>query len=475
LKYSIGFIPIIITCFSIYSLSSNSYGQNLIDPSQFLTPSEVEKPIVSISTNKFQYLPGETIIISGSAFNTTGAVNSIITLGVLYGEDSSVLTPDNKAFTGNLTYKTDIRVINGSFSFSSYSNQKEGYYTIVAAFKEQTSGPTLQASELPFAQVRVVNPIFTVPYWMLLFAIACFILLIIVILRSGRLDFATGEILRFVLITGIVASPIVALLFSDSELGINSPISLILKPDVSKDQDALDAIWKNQWFIAVGGMKIDNYMSGILIPFYVIVFGLAGGYLRYLYSTSIKLWNLERSSDATTNNVKIPLFNWNKVPDDQAELIKFKSFLINSFGANWIKEGSIRRENDKIISSSKDQLETITIEAIPSENIAIIKLGDVTYGKLRLEKKQNGDLNVYHIIERRVWSFYQSLTDLALLLLSPLLAIAAWFLLTRAGDVDKFIVALVSLTVGLATNTIISYLTDFTTGQIRTQATGPST
>jgi hypothetical protein len=184
------------------------------------------------------------------------------------------------------------------------------------------------------------------------------------------------------------------------------------------------------------------------------------------------LWHLGTSSDAVTSDVKLPLFSWNKVPDDQEELEKFKSFLVRSFNADWIKEGSIKKEHEKLISTSKDQTKSITILAIESDNIAAVKVGEVFYGTLRLEKQQNGELYTYQIIERKAWSFYQSLADLALLLLSPLLAIAAWFILTRGGDIDKYIVALVSLTVGLATNTIISNLTDFTTQKMKTQTAG---
>lgn len=138
--------------------------------------------------------------------------------------------------------------------------------------------------------------------------------------------------------------------------------------------------------------------------------------------------------------------------------------------ADWINEAtSIKREDGKIVSTSQDQAKTITIQAIESENIATVKFGDVLYSTLRLEKHTNGDLYVHRVVERSVWTFYQSLADLASLLLSPLLAIAAWFILTRGGDIDKYIVALVSFTVGLATNSIISNLTDFTTQKIKTQ------
>jgi hypothetical protein len=52
--------------------------------------------------------------------------------------------------------------------------------------------------------------------------------------------------------------------------------------------------------------------------------------------------------------------------------------------------------------------------------------------------------------------------DLALLALAPLLAIAAWYLLTCRGSIDKYVVATVSFTVGLVTDRIVSYLMGFT-------------
>jgi hypothetical protein len=50
------------------------------------------------------------------------------------------------------------------------------------------------------------------------------------------------------------------------------------------------------------------------------------------------------------------------------------------------------------------------------------------------------------------------------------LAIAAWFILMRGVDIDKFIVALVSFTLGLATYSINSTLTEFTTQRIKAHA-----
>lgn len=411
---------------------------------------------ITLTTNKQQFLPGETVIISGSIFNGTKPLDTSFDLQI------SNATDNQQRFF----YFTQIVSKNGTFTFSGFTAPRDiGTYRM-SAFNSIGSDFLFSGVN----QFEVVNPLLTVQYMMLILAFGCFGGLIFVILKSGQLNFATSEILRFVLISGIVIAPIVGLMFSDSELGINSPISLIVKPQDKNGETQTDAIWQNQWFIAVGGMKINNYMSGILIPIYVIIFGLAGGYLRYLYNTSIKIWHLETTSDVVSSDIRLPLFSWNKVPSDQGELQKFKAFLTKSLNADWIRDGSIVKEGNKIISKSKDEAISITIEAFESNKIASVKLGNAPYGNLFLEKQQD-DLYAYQTIERKTWSFYQSLADLSLLLLSPLLAIAAWFILTRGGDIDKYIVALVSFTVGLATYTIISILTDFTTQRVRTEAT----
>ena len=64
-----------------------------------------------------------------------------------------------------------------------------------------------------------------------------------------------------------------------------------------------------------------------------------------------------------------------------------------------------------------------------------------------------------------------TLKDLALLILSPLLAITTWFLLVQTGVQDQqngnnghtgiFILAVVSFSVGLVTNEIVQYLINF--------------
>ena len=97
-----------------------------------------------------------------------------------------------------------------------------------------------------------------------------------------------SEMARFICISGIALLPLIAFFLTDFEFGVNSIVGLI-------SQNQLDANGKimldingqpvRQWMINFGGDAITNYRSGIQIPFYVIAFGLIGGYLRYLTKT----------------------------------------------------------------------------------------------------------------------------------------------------------------------------------------------
>jgi hypothetical protein len=71
----------------------------------------------------------------------------------------------------------------------------------------------------------------------------------------------------------------------------------------------------------------------------------------------------------------------------------------------------------------------------------------------------------------RTWSFYQSLEDLALLFLSPLLAIAIWFVLFEGGTTGTYAIAVISFTVGLVTEEVIQTLIGFTGSILRVQGT----
>ncbi len=96
------------------------------------------------------------------------------------------------------------------------------------------------------------------------------------------------EITNFLLLTVLVLSPILALLLSDVSLGPNSPVGLVMKHSIENSGQIIsNNIGKpqqgGQWVLNIGGSQRDNYLNGIQIPIFVIVFGIIGGYLRFLY------------------------------------------------------------------------------------------------------------------------------------------------------------------------------------------------
>jgi hypothetical protein len=105
----------------------------------------------------------------------------------------------------------------------------------------------------------------------------------------------------------------------------------------------------------IGGIAANNYLYGVQVPVSVIIFGIGGGYLRFLYYTSTK----ERQ---------------------------------------------------------KEQFEE---------------------------------------------PFYETLRDLALFFLSPLLAVAVWLVLFQGGTTSILTLAAVSFTVGLFTREVVQALIDF--------------
>jgi hypothetical protein len=82
-----------------------------------------------------------------------------------------------------------------------------------------------------------------------------------------------------------------SLLFADLQVGANSPIGLIVKPPIDENGKVkVDAkgqpLAGGEWKINVGGHQDNYYESGMQIPISVIIFGIAGSYIRYLYKTA---------------------------------------------------------------------------------------------------------------------------------------------------------------------------------------------
>jgi hypothetical protein len=216
---------------------------------------------------------------------------------------------------------------------------------------------------------------------------------LIVLVSLNRINRTLEEILRFLCLSGIVMSVLLALLFTNAEFGEFASVGLVkLKGDDIS----------NGWVINVGGSRttisIDKYVydGGLQIPVYVVIFGLLGGYIRYLYKTS-------------------------------------RLYIDDEF----------RKENAKI----RDNLSP--------------------------EGLQSSDIN-------RQVIFYQSLKDIMLFFLSPLLAIVVWFLFNQWEPVSDApeVLAVFSFAAGLTTTEIINAVGSITKNNLsrRTSETpSPST
>ena len=177
--------------------------------------------------------------------------------------------------------------------------------------------------------------------------------------------------------------------------------------------------------INVGGGKsgpFGPYKGGIQIPIYIFVFGIAGGYLRYLYKTS-KLRLLDKTLKGTY------IFTWDKVPGIDSNTLK--DFLIRNLGIKWTgsPDLEIKKSNDKKTINISDGKRYLSITLNNTHAEIRIDSGEV-YRLSAIER--NDTIKIYQgIDDMRRLVFYQSLEDLSVIFLAPLLAIATWFILSQ--------------------------------------------
>jgi hypothetical protein len=471
------FIFSVLLFFIFYGINfSYTFGQNnksisnLTDTieNQPIQPTK-NRLIVTTELNKHKFIPFETVIISGkiNEFNLKNSTvkphNGQLFVNIyeldkskaksLPGMLSELYEYGNKV-NGSLIYTKEI-FTNGSFNirFETPDPRISGQYVIVySPAANPNLDPFFEYTLGHFDYFEVVPPWKTLWGWMFFISGIFGIGLIILTLKSGRIDsFISFEILRFVCISGIILPIIIGLLFIDSEWGTNSPISIIKLYGI-KTQEQLT----NQWVIAIGGVRTDNYQSGVFIPIYVVIFGLIGGYLRYLYRTMIQRVNFEDEEE-----VDVLIFNWNEVPMNALESNKLKQYLLANFDVHWISQRNFVRGNDSEISMTSEN----------GENLLLLRLNDkknrvdliINSNKTRnfVAKKLTDKILIYQTIDKKRWIFYQSLGDLTILFMAPLLSIIAWFILTTGGTYNKYIIATVSLAVGLISDNIINRLINF--------------
>ena len=312
---------------------------------------------ISINTDGFLYAPSQRVTLQGQ-------VNDLdMTDNIKY----KVLIEAKNTDTQTIEYRsTMLTMKDGYFVDTGLITESEGAYVVTATVskndKIEQAWATFEIKDVYFFESMAGVVLIT--------GILNFIALIVLILLRIN-NPSLIEILRFIFISGIAISGILVFLLVDVEIGVDAPIGLVSKTSF----DERGIVESRSWVINVGGNPLNYYQEGIQIPINIVVFGIAGGYLRYLYKT------------ATT--VKL---------------------------------------------NSSELSET------PSRSELVLS-----------------HMRVFH----------NSLEDLVLFILAPILAVALWFLLVELEISSVYTLALASFTAGLVTNEIINTLINVVNGLLR--------
>ncbi|HEX7033990.1 MAG TPA: hypothetical protein VF172_13410 [Nitrososphaera sp.] len=224
-------------------------------------------PAISISTNEIRYFPGQDVVVNGRVF----APHHVSTAGELTYK--VVLEYTWLGNSKELVHRATLLVTidgssggNGTFTNNQVNAVHPGKYYVTATLFLPDN-----RQETAFTTFDVVDYFFNIPTIFLCFGLANFAALIILIAIDPKND-KIAKVLSFVLLSGVAFSVIGMLTLTDVQIGANSPVGMVVKG--------------KEWVVNIGGDSTDMYAHGIQIPANIVVFGVAGGYLRFLYNTA---------------------------------------------------------------------------------------------------------------------------------------------------------------------------------------------
>jgi hypothetical protein len=370
---------------------------------------------ITVDTDHPKYAIGEPVSISGTISEESGLSNGVkVSLRVYHYSDLSFPVYEASLYTRNSSYSDS----------SKLKLEEAGKYWIRAIAINNSTSETASTS------FNVYDPLTSFPAY-LMYAV---IIPVGVLLGMIMIDVKKGthipDIVRFACLSCIALFPILSLLLADFELGTSSPIGLVIKPPYDKNtqQPITTSTGKSapggEWVINVGGHRDNFYSTGLQIPVSVIVFGLAGSYIRYLYKTA---------------HLQIVHKELKKIKEDTLKELKGKSIeqlKTEHLGINTASLKKYMDENPGLAPNSE------LAELLAAKQMIVIR-------------------------RRRKFTFYQSLKDIALFILAPLLAIAVWFLLLQSGLTNPYALAVISFTVGLFTEQFMVALRDFLGGVLK--------
>jgi hypothetical protein len=375
---------------------------------------------LSVNSDKPKYAPGQIIRLFGNASDLDGT--SIETIVKLETKKTHNIKPEFPLWPFNFIYtkasanesvplhKVVVGSKNGSFSDTVW-NLGSGKYMISA--NASVNGANLT----DWTSFEVMDWISSPTFFTLLLMMAAAAGLIPTIIFFNEGKSYRSEFARFICISGIALLPLVAFFLTDVEFGTNAIAGLVYKHEL--DQNGKILLDNNgqpirQWVVNFGGDATSNYRSGIQFPFYVFAFGLLGGYLRYLVKT------FRKGGITGTRHRQMILDEATSKIDDQTELwYRF-----------WLAHGEIIEEDEERV-------------------------------RTEVGKEFNG--------VQRTQFLRETLSELAELLLAPVLAIVSYFLLYQGSAPNIYTVAILSFAVGLVTKDVVERIEDYARTKLDSQ------
>ena len=337
---------------------------------------ESEDPVyfLDIQASNSKYIIGQNPMIFGTIrdANGTGITTQV-----------SIVVEDKKTGIEEEPQYADAK--NGRFVFTKFSSDYIANYAFSANHPNSVNSPSTVISFVDFPQTKIGMGIFLT----IGFLVG---LLILIGVNPKRIPVTISEPIRFALLTLVSIIPLITFVALDAELGQSGVFGVVLQ--YVGDSSVADPS-NFRWIMHFGGHVGNDYQSGIVVPIYILVFGMIGGYLRFLYKTQ-RGWFVERA--------------------------KYE-----------IKRTQPDISDTELLSKVEDEFKKAESK---SENSPIGK----------------------RII------FNNSMEDLSLIFLPPILAVATYFMLLQGGlDPEKAMptFAVVSFAIGLISNEIVKKLESF--------------
>jgi hypothetical protein len=532
------FDPFLLLIFTIFLLSFTYLSTYTVVETSTIT----DDLTLTVSTDEAKYVKGQIIKIFGSV----GSSN----LDLSAQEPQVLIRVFHESSTVPV-YETSFVSPYANFTHDGLKLEDAGKYRVDAVAR--ANGSSAKSSAF-----FVVNDwLLSRPAFYMIGAMVSFAVLMFLIIFDMKKSIHSLEVYRFLCLSGIAVFPIVALVTADIAIGSDSTIGIVVKPPHNEEGQPIlnekgDPLPGGQWMLNIGGHQDNHFAHGIQIPLSVLVFGLAGGYIRYLYYTVFsrktgsdvrekKFDTLEaidrkkillmeeqysgvaqeldkhkRSSPHRSTTIEeelgialnfidkknkkdkktrqelmdyvdcklldklkvehlgLPILIEKYRVHEENELAKLKNKLRiiqeteNELAKLKNKLKSLQNKVTKRFhleknSTVENELQTLRSKVGGLENMlnqlrnpTMRKNGDKTKEDLRIAK------HVLIIRARRKFVLNDVLKDIKLFLLAPLLAIAVWFVLLQAEITNDYIIAVVSFTVGLVTEQVITTLTEFT-------------